>query len=79
MDMSHSPLYNQTDPAAGVGYDEDMEVDASLLEPAFESLEALPLAVIEDFADRLHFKASVFSSVEDDGWTSCYPCRWLSS
>ena len=57
------------DPAAGVG-DDDMEVDASLLEPTFESLEALPLVVAEDFADKVHFKVSVFSSVEDDGWTS---------
>ena len=64
-----NPEGESPDPA-GVGYDEDVEVDASLLEPTFESLEALPLVVTEDFADRLHFKASVFSSVEDDGWTS---------
>ena len=65
-----NPEGESPDPAAGIGYDEDMEVDASLLEPTFESLEALPLVVIEDFADRLRFKASVFSSVDDNGWTS---------
>ena len=63
------PEGESPDPAAGVG-DDDMEVDAGLLEPTFESLEALPLIVAEDFADKVHFKVSVFSSVEDDGWMS---------
>ena len=63
------PEGESPDPAAGVG-DDEVEVDASLLEPTFEPLEALPLVVAEDFADKVHFKVSVFSSIEDDGWKS---------
>ena len=49
------PKGESPDPAHGVG-DDEMEVDASLLEPTFEPLEALPLVVAEDFADKVHFK-----------------------
>ena len=37
--------------------------------PSYDSLEAVPLELAEDFAIGVQRRVSMFSSIEDDGWT----------
>ena len=36
--------------------------------PERELLEALSCDIVEDFVENIHFRASVFQSVEETGW-----------
>ena len=49
--------------------DAPMEVDACWSVASYETLEAVPLELAENFAVGVECRQSVFSSVEDDGWT----------
>ena len=47
----------------------DLHIDACWSVPSYDSLEAVPLELAEDFAVGVQCRVSVFSSIEDDGWT----------
>ena len=51
---------------------ETMEVDTLLSHESFmpegELLEALSCDIVEDFVENIHFRTSVFQSVEETGW-----------
>ena len=49
--------------------DAPMEVDSCWSVASYETLEAVPLELAENFAVGVECRQSVFSSIEDDGWT----------
>ena len=49
--------------------DAPMEVDSCWSVAFYETLEAVPLELAENFAVGVECRQSVFSSIEDDGWT----------
>ena len=72
---SHTPAEASTDQGnqeqddgGGVG-DVPMDVDACWSVASYDVLDAGPLELAEDFAVGVECRVSVFSSIEDDGWT----------
>ena len=49
--------------------DAPMEVDSCWSVASYETLEAVSLELAENFAVGVECRQSVFSSIEDDGWT----------
>ena len=65
---TEEPENNDPHGAGGIG-DVPMDVDACWSVLSYDSLEAVPLELAEDFAVGVQCRVSVFSSIEDDGWT----------
>ena len=68
-----SEAQSAEDEGYGVGEipvgDAPMEVDSCWSVASYETLEAVPLELAENFAVGVECRQSVFSSIEDDGWT----------
>ena len=58
----------EQDDGGGVG-DVPMDLDACWSVASYDVLDAVPLELAEDFAVGVECRVSVFSSIEDDGWT----------
>ena len=58
----------EEDDGAGVG-EIPMDVDSCWSVASYDALDAVPLELAENFAIGVECRTSVFSSVEDDGWT----------